>query len=437
MPQSLRMSLMFLLLAGCTPESPQSSQSPQAAAPQPASPYAGMTAFAGATLWDGTAAPPMENAVLLVQNGRVQEVLSGPAPEGAYVVDLDGTWIMPGMINAHGHVSGRWAANDVEDPAGQVRGDLALYARYGVTPVNSLGGEPQAAMAERAARENPALQHARLYLAGPVIADSKAAAARAATAANIAQGVDWIKIRIDDNLGAGEKMPWDAVQAVFDAAHAANASVATHIFYMDDALRVLEMGSGLIAHSVRDREVDEAFVERLLETGICYVPTLMREVSTFVYAARPEFFDDPFFLEAAKGSEVQRVSDPEFIQRIAQSGAPAAYGKALRQAQDNLKILSDAGAPIAFGTDSGPAGRFPGYFEHLELALMIEAGLTPREALMSATSVAADCLGLRDLGTLEHGKWADFLVLAGDPLGDIANTRSLQAVYIAGNEIPR
>ena len=68
---------------------------------------------------------------------------------------------------------------------------------------------------------------------------------------------------------------------------------------------------------------------------------------------------------------------------------------------------------------------------------MIEAGLTPREALMSATSVAADCLGLRDLGTLEHGKWADFLVLAGDPLGDIANTRSLQAVYIAGNEIPR
>ncbi|MGH8168582.1 MAG: amidohydrolase family protein, partial [Woeseiaceae bacterium] len=261
--------------------------------------------------------------------------------------------------------------------------------------------------------------------------------AAAEAAGNVAAGVDWLKIRVDDNLGTAAKMPWPAVAAALAAGAEAGIPVATHLFYLEDAMRLLEAGSDLVAHSVRDKRVGSPFIDAMLETGVCYVPTLAREVSTFVYAERPAFFDDPFFLEAADRNEMERVAQPEYMAEVAASPAAAAYEKALAQAQENLKILADAGVPIAFGTDSGPSGRFPGYFEHMEFSLMTAAGLTPEQALLSATSVAADCLGLTDVGTLEEGKWADFLVLAENPLVDTSATKSLQQVYIAGNEVPR
>ena len=351
--------------------------------------------------------------------------------------NYQGRFVIPGFINAHGHVSGRWADEDVSDVADSVRGDLALYARYGVTTVLSLGGEPAEAFAVRQDQQSGSLDHARFYLAGAIATGDDPAAARAIVTENVALGTDWIKLRVDDNLGTGQKMPWPAVQAVFDGAVAGNKRVATHIFYMQDAERVLDMGSGLIAHSVRDRRVDDPFVTKLLRSGVCYVPTLTREVSTFVYAERPDFFDDPFFLEAAKQSEMDRVSEPQFMAQMAASPSAAGYRKALVQAQENLRILVGSGVPVAFGTDSGPAGRFPGYFEHIEFFLMTEAGLTSREVLLSATAVAADCLELDDVGTLEAGKWADFIVLSEDPIRDIRATRSIESVYIAGNEVRR
>jgi imidazolonepropionase-like amidohydrolase len=162
---------------------------------------------------------------------------------------------------------------------------------------------------------------------------------------------------------------------------------------------------------------------------------LTREVSTFVYGERPGFFDDPFFQEGADSSEVARLSEPAFMQRMAASTTAARYREALGQAQRNLKILVDAGVPVAFGTDAGPAGRFPGYFEHMELGLMVDAGLTPEQALTSATRVAASCLQMPDVGTLEPGKWADLLVLGADPLTDISATKTLEQVFIAGNQV--
>ena len=87
---------------------------------------------------------------------------------------------------------------------------------------------------------------------------------------------------------------------------------------------------------------------------------------------------------------------------------------------------------MTFGTDAGPAGRFPGFFEHLELSLMVGAGLEPEQVLIAATSRAAACLGLDDVGTLEVGKWADFIVLASSPMLNITNTQTLEQVYVAG-----
>jgi imidazolonepropionase-like amidohydrolase len=435
----IRVAAVLLLsscVAACGGGSPGPAEQMPGEAPAAAAPGEGSVAYTDANIWDGTGSAVMTDRALVVRDGRVEGLMQN-VPDGAERVSLRGRWIVPGLINAHGHVSGLWADDDIPDPAERVRGDLRLYARYGITTVLSLGGAPAEAFAVRDAQDSPRLDHARLYVAGEVVAGSSPAEATAIAARNIENRVDWMKLRVDDNLGTGEKMPWNAVQAGMDAARAASIPVATHIFYMDDAALLLQMGTGLIAHSVRDRQVTDEFVQAMLDSGVCYVPTLVREVSTFVYAERPKWFDDPFFLEAAKRSEMARVSQPEFMAGVAANPTAAGYRKALGVAQDNLRILVGSGVPVAFGTDSGPAGRFPGYFEHLETGLMHDAGLTSREILMSATSVAAACLDLDDVGTLEPGKWADFVVLGEDPIAEIQALRSIDSVYIAGNEIAR
>jgi imidazolonepropionase-like amidohydrolase len=421
-----------ILIAACGGE-------PEPAAPAeapPPMPGLGAVAFTGATVWDGTGSAAQENVNLIVRDGRVESI-STDVPAGAETVDVSGKFIVPGIINSHGHVSGYWADDAVTDPVERVREDLALYARYGVTSVLSLGGAPPEAKGVRDSQDTPALNRARLHYAGDVITGDTPEEASAMALANIEQGVDWIKIRVDDNLGTTPKMPWNAVQAAINAARAGDKPVATHIFYMDDAAQLLAMGTNLIAHSVRDRAVTDEFVQAMLDSGVCYVPTLVREVSTFVYAERPEWFDDPFFIEGAKRSEMQRLTRPEYMAEMAASPMAAGYRAALPQAQENLRIILGSGVPVAFGTDSGVPGRFPGYFEHMEFDLMTAAGLTSREILRSATSVAATCLGLDDVGTLEAGKWADFIVLDEDPIADIQAMRSIDAVYIAGNTVPR
>lgn len=416
------------LLLGCQPAAEQ-------AVPDRPAGAANVVAFTHANVWDGTGAPVQSGSTLVVQDGRIVSVSSDVPPAGVETIDLDGAFVIPGLINTHGHVTGNWAGPVVTDAVGRVHDGLVLYARYGVTTVLSLGGAPDEAFALRESFNPEDPGHARFYLAGPVVADRTAADARAQAMANVERGVDWLKLRVDDNLGRAEKMPWEAVEAVFDVSRETGVPVATHIFYRSDAARLIDLGSAMIAHSVRDLPVDDAFISSLDMAGVCYVPTLTREVSTFVYAETPGFFADPFFQRHANAEQLARVSDPEFQSAMASSESAAGYRVALRQAMENLGRMTDAGAAIAFGTDSGPPGRFPGYFEHLELEMMVEAGMTPEQALMSATGEAADCVGLTDVGTLEPGKWADFLVLEDDPTVDISATKSLQRVFLAGREL--
>jgi len=158
-------------------------------------------------------------------------------------------------------------------------------------------------------------------------------------------------------------------------------------------------------------------------------------VSTFAYKERPVFFDDPFLLSDVDSVQVEVVSDPARQALIAASGAAEAYGRALEIAQANLARLVEAGVPIAFGTDSGPMGRFQGYFEHMEAELMAEAGLSAAQVLRSATGVAADCLGRDDIGTLEKGRRADLVLLRANPLEDVRNLRAIEGVWVGGERV--
>jgi len=396
-----------------------------------------VSVFTGVRLIDGTERPAIDNATLVVRDGRIVSAGSNvDVPAGARAVPLAGKTVIPGLINAHGHVGDTEGLQGGRYSAGHVMRDLRLYAAYGVTTVVSLGGDQAPAFAARDSQRTASLDRARIFAAGPVLAPKTPAEARQLVADDQAMKVDIVKIRVDDNLGTTPKMPPEVYRAVIDEAHKRGLRVAVHLFYLADAKSVLDAGADFISHSIRDAAVDDAVISALKTRNVCYCPTLMREVSTFTYESTPAFFSDPFFLKHADPQVVSALEEPARQEAMRTSPSAQRYKAALQIAERNLKKLSDAGVTIAMGTDSGPPARFQGYFEQMELELMAKSGLTPGQVLAAATRDAARCMKLdRELGTLEPGKWADFVVLDADPLADILNTRKIDSVWIAGNRV--
>jgi imidazolonepropionase-like amidohydrolase len=402
----------------------------------------GVKVFTGARIVDPRDGAVIEPGILLVRQGRLERVGRAgevEVPDGAERIELGGRTVVPGLINAHGHVgearglSARPEFYSRENVLDQLR----LYARYGVTTVVGLGGDREAGFRLRDQQATPELTRARLFVAGPVVTGAEPAAAARQVDEVAAMKPDLIKIRVDDNLGTTAKMPPRVYRAIIDRAATHGLRVAAHVFYLEDAKGLLDAGVGFIAHSVRDRPVDRALIDGLKARDVCVCPTLTRELSTFVYGQTPEFFSDPFFLREADPAVLAELRDAARQQQVRESRSARLYRDALDVALRNLKTLSDAGVRIAFGTDTGVPGRFQGYFEHLELGLMAEAGLTPAQILKAATADAARCLELEGVGVLEPGAWADFVVVEGDPLEDIEALRRIESVWIAGNRVPK
>jgi imidazolonepropionase-like amidohydrolase len=386
----------------------------------------GVQAFVGARLIDGTGRAAVENATVVVRDGRI--VAAGRSvtlPAGARRIDVSGKTIMPGLVNAHGHVANL--------------DQLGLFARYGVTTVFSLGGEREIEMRDqtRAAQQTAGLDRTRLFIAGPIPTSKTAEEARKAVEGIAAAKTDIVKFRLDDNLGRGSKMPAEAYTAILEEAHKRGMRVAVHVVTLADAKAVLRLGADIIAHSVRDEEVDGEFLALMKKNGAFYIPTFMREMSTYVYGENPAFLRDPFLTRDGNRAEMARAGEPAFQEAMRNDRAGQWYKEHLPVAMRNLKKVYDAGIPVAMGTDTGPPYRFQGYFEHLELEQMVKAGLTPMQAIVASTKVAGEAAKAKDVGTIEAGKWADLVVLGGNPLEDIANTRKIESVWVAGNAVKR
>ena len=399
-----------------------------------------LTAFVNATIWNGTDTSSLENAGMLVQDGYVYDILpmtEWEYPEEIETIDLAGNYIIPGMINAHGHVGiarGLESGSDIHSEENVIN-QLRLNARYGITTVVSLGDEPAEAFHVRDTM-NPAEQGmARLYLAGPVLNPSSADEAYNDVESLMGLNPDWTKIRVDDNLGRSEKMSTEIYSSLIEASHQFDTPLAAHIVTLEDAISLLEHDVDLIAHSVRDEPVDSQMIDLMLERDICITPTLTREVSVFIYADRPDFFDDPFFLQYADEQVLEELQQPDVQERYTGIAADY-YREALPLAMENMMTLHNAGVRVALGTDSGPAARFQGYFEHMEMEMMQQAGMMPAEILLAATGDAAECMQIADqVGTLTPGKQADFVVIESNPFDDILNLREIDSVFIGGNAI--
>ena len=400
--------------------------------------HAQSTAFVGGRIIDGTG-KVIDNGTVVIAGDRITAVgpASTPIPAGATRVDLKGKTILPGLINAHGHVAATTGLRS--DPASYTRSNLIrqlrTYAQYGVTTVFSLGDDQAAGFA---LRDEPSTDRARLFVAGPVVGGDTAETARAMVGKVAEMKPDLIKIRVDDNLGTTRKMPEAAWRAAIDTAHGLKLPVAVHIYWLADAKATVNAGADMIAHSVRDTAVDDEFINAVKARGVCYSPTLTREISTFIYDSTPPWVNDPFFLKGVDKDIPTQLQDPKRHEQVRNSAAWKAgqqYKAGLEVAKRNLKTLADKGVRIAFGTDSGPPARFQGFFEHLELEMMVEAGLTPMQALVSATGDAARCHNKNgQLGTIAAGAAADLVVLGANPLENIRNTRTIEQVWIAGKK---
>ena len=402
----------------------------------------GVVALTGARIIDGTGRAPIQQGTVILNKGVIEAVGTAAGvkiPNGATRVDLSGKTIIPGLINAHAHLNFDQATKR------PVRDDLILrlktYAAYGVTSNVSLGSRPVDELEGLKLRDEQthiALDRARLYTGGLNAVGKTPEEARKSVDRLADLKVDVIKYHIN---GTPNDMTPDIYGALVDESKKKGLRTFVHIFYTKDAKSAVEKGTDVLAHSIRDKDVDSEFAAELKRKNIGYIPTLTRDLSVFVYETRPAFFDEPFFRRgiALYGSEVDQLIIPANQQKIRNDKQAQAIKPALAQANRNLKILSDAGVPIAMGTDSGAEGnpgRWQGYFEHVEMEMMVKAGMTPMQVIVASTGGAARVTKVDPkIGTIEPGKWADLLVLNANPLDDIRNTRQIHSVWVGGNRI--
>jgi imidazolonepropionase-like amidohydrolase len=420
--------------------------------------FAEAVVLKGATVIDGTGRAPIGNAVLVIEQGRISAVGSSDkvkAPRGARVVDLAGRTIIPGLINAHGHVGlvagGQSRADGYTRE--NVQAQLLQYERYGVTSLLTLGLNRDLVYDVRDEQRRGSVRGATLFTAGrgigvpggaPPVPSAPDQVYRPKTPEEAVADVeeaaahkpDYFKIWVDDVWGKFAKMDPAVFKATIDAVHQHRIKVASHVFYLADAKAVVSSGIDALAHSVRDRPVDDELVSMMKDRGTFYVATLNVDASFFALADDPAMLDDPFLTGALPPESVQQFRSPEYRAKVAADPNVLKARAAFANAMQNLKTLHAKGVRIAFGTDSGanPA-RIQGWGEHRELELMVGAGLSEMDALVAATRGSAAMLGATDRGTLEKGKRADLLVLEANPLDDIRNTRKLVSVWHDGREI--
>src|SRR5262249_16778902 len=419
-----------------------------------------VTILKNVDLIDGTGAAPKRGVSILISGGRIREVRptdQPKAPSGANVVDLSGKTVMPGIINLHGHVGlvkGLTQAPE-NSPRDNLEAPPPTYASYGVTSVVSMGSDidPELIVRIRDAQRDGRLTGARVYTAGrgftaqggypAVLPGNKGVPFEVSTAAQARAYVDQlakmrvalVKMWVDDELGRYQKLAPEVTAAIIDQAHKHKLKAAAHLFYLADAKSLLDAGLDAMAHSVRDKEVDAELIAKLKKNNATAIATLTREQSVFVYADSPSWLDDPFFQRGVTSETVATLKSDAFRNKAAGNPDAAKFRQLFQTASRNLKKLSAAGVRIGFGTDTGPPARFHGFFEHWEMELMVQAGLTPMQVIQSASKNAAEYLGVsKDFGTLEKGKHADLIVLDKSPLEDIRNTHTIHAVYIGGQK---
>jgi imidazolonepropionase-like amidohydrolase len=420
--------------------------------------------FEGARIIPGDGSPAIEDGVLLVQDSTIRRTGRRgdiAPPEGAARIDLTGKTIMPALVSAHVHPGfQRGLSYSAQNYTREtVMDDLNRALYFGISTVNSLGVEKGDLLYDiradqKAGRPGGPPGGAQLLLAGRGIGAPNAGPGAAAYA-NIAyeittkeqaldavhelasRHVDGIKIWVDDRGGRAPSLPIALSRTIIDEAHRLGFKVSAHIYYHRDAVELAAAGVDNFAHLVRDEVMSDDLIATMVEKGIYVMPNIsFPERST--QTARPDWADEPYLAGLLADTEPADVINRMIATSLRRDPATAARARAIyANLQKSVAKLAAANARIILGSDTGLEDHPFGFAEQRELQLMAEAGMTPGQVIVAATSRAAQFLGLDDRGVIAPGRRADLLVLDANPLDDIRNTRRIAALYIAGKEVDR
>ena len=391
-----------------------------------------VTALTRATVIDGSGAPPQKDVTIVMENGRIRDM--GPriaVPDGAAVVDLSGKFVVPGIINAHGHVGAKNA--DAE---------LRQYALYGVTTTVSQGTDGGDVLVKtRLDQQRGNLRGSRVFTTlhrfDPNPEVSTPEQARAKVDEVVGQGADYVKVWIDSLYGMRAKLSPEVSVAVIEQARKRGRITTAHIYEIADARMMIEAGLNVLAHNVRDREVDADFIALVRKRNVSLISTLARDEGLIAYAHAPAWIEESYFRKSVPDARMEVLRNQVRQEQLKNPQAPL-ISAGLKMNMTNLKRMSDGGARIAFGTDSGGApNRFfvQGYYEHREMELMVQSGLTPMQVIQAFSKGSSEAMGIdKDFGTLARGKVADLLVLEKNPLESITNMRTIETIYLGGRK---
>ena len=438
----MRYLALLLLIAGCDKLKPGGDDA--------------VIALEGATLIDGAGGEPKRDAVIIIRNGHIEAVARVnqiTIPRGAERVNLAGKTVIPGLIDAHAHVE-RWAAG--------------RYVAWGVTTVRDLHGGTDDVVGLKTAFNLGSVLAPRMFVAGAMIDGMPPTYPNASGVANAEQArraVDLRAVAGVDYLKIYTKITPGLLRPLLDEAEKLRLPVAAHLG-KTDALAAARAGvvsiehlAGVVQAATGDPTyaaahdtflsgwtteekgwagLDSATVARsarsLAQTRVTIVPTLvvhdmLARLNSPILLSRPGMEDVPNNAESVR-------SVPSLLRRTGwRSSDFEAFRRSRRRIDQFVREYERAGGAIAAGSDAANQLLIPGYSLHEELALLVDAGLTPLEAITAATRRGAQLLRADSLGLVAAGKVADLVVLNGNPLSNIIATRNIAMVMIRGRMI--
>lgn len=386
--------------------------------------------FKNFTLIDGTGNEPLNNAYLIVDGEKIDSVGFGEFDFDGEVVDLSGKFLMPGLINAHIHVT--------MDPVGNPLAEIETEAQtafkaarnakrhldMGTTFVRDVGGKNYVDIDLRDAINNKLVEGAQMLVAGKNLAMTGGHGwqmgrevdgvdeARKGAREQLRAGADLIKVMATGGVmtkgvePGSPQMEEAEMRAAIEEAHKVGAKTATHAQGNTGIKNALRAGVDSIEHGIF---LDEESIQMMLDNGTWLVPTLAA-VDLIV-----------------KNSNTGEI--PEYAVRKAKSVQASHI--------ESVKKAYKAEVKICNGTDSGTPYNYHGSAPY-EAKLLMDIGMSPMEVLVASTKSSAECLGIEEnYGTIEAGKFADFIVLNENPLENINTLFDIADVYKLGEKVIR
>jgi len=412
----------------------------------------------------------IDSGSVLVKDGKIIQIFTGSSPDAkslnADVIEASGKTLLPGLIDVHVHLG---APGGIVKELPKMERHLAQYLYSGVTAVRSVGDALPELKKVRAKLRSGEESGAELFFAGPLftsegghgteyfdalpdmirnqaIADSVRAPktadeARQMVAALATEPVDAIKIILESGMGSMLFRRFDPAiaRATADESRRRSLSVAVHTGSAADVAEAVSIGANSIEHgSARDLISDDSFAA-MAKQGIFFDPTLS-VVEAFSNMAKrdPRLLDRALVQQVALPGMVAATKEAMLAPPAAAAGKWAGYRFSQTDLAANVKRAIEKGVPLVTGTDSGNFTLLHGPALHRELQLLVQAGATPKNALIAATGHAAKLLGAANrLGAIRPGYDATLLLVEGNPLEDISYTERISVVLFQGERVNR